>query len=861
MRTLILIFILFPVLAPAQVWDDFSDGNFDSDPAWTGDSVQFEVNTSGQLHLKSSEADTSCLSTRDSLFGSTEWNFWLKISFNTSANNNVRVYLAADRPVSAASLNGFFLQVGGTNDSVFLVRQTGVQLRYLFRASGLFTGNSTNTIRFRVLLDSAGMWTLWADPTGGTNFFAEGSCQDGIPTGALWFGLYVRYTSSNATKVYFDDLYIGPERVDSIAPSLVSARFLSPETLLLKFSENLTVASAGDITNYRLGHTGSPVAATPDSSAPDRVVLQLGGPVPPEYRDTLFISGMTDLAGNVASGMSCAVTYYRAKAFDILIHEIMADPDPPGALPPSEYVELFNRSGFPVCMEGWTFEYGFSSKVFPDVVIPPLGYLIISRGTPFEGYGTGINLFTSSSSLSNEGTVLTLKNEHQSVIHTVNYSLDWFEGSFKEDGGWSLEMVDPGNPCGCQGNWLASEDPEGGTPGQGNSVNRANPDTVSPFAMRSWLSAERALDLLFSEQMDSTTLRAVSGWEIDPDIGFPDSILLIGPEFRQIRLCFPHQFSPDTLYSIRTGAEPRDCSGNYLDTTRFCFVGMPVLPGCRDLVINEILTNPVIGGKRFIELYNRSDRIFDMAQLAVSIIDSGMVQAEDLHEITTSPYLLFPGDYVVITDDPADIMTRYHTAPVTSFILMGSFPSLADDEGVVTVVRKSDLFVLDQVLYREEMQFPLLNSRDGVSLERVSPEGNSGDETNWHSASEQSGYATPGLENSQFRNENTATSEIRIDPAVFSPDNDGHDDVVAIVLSTEEPGWMVNGWIFDATGRKVRQLINSGLPGSELMLYWDGTNDHREIVRPGIYILYLELLDSSGRTERRKRTIVLSYPH
>ena len=55
MKCLILIFLLIPLVLKAQVRDDFSDGNFTSDPAWSGDTAAFEINSLNQLHLNSND--------------------------------------------------------------------------------------------------------------------------------------------------------------------------------------------------------------------------------------------------------------------------------------------------------------------------------------------------------------------------------------------------------------------------------------------------------------------------------------------------------------------------------------------------------------------------------------------------------------------------------------------------------------------------------------------------------------------------------------------------------------------------------------------------------------------------------------
>ncbi len=49
----------------------------------------------------------------------------------------------------------------------------------------------------------------------------------------------------------------------------------------------------------------------------------------------------------------------------------------------------------------------------------------------------------------------------------------------------------------------------------------------------------------------------------------------------------------------------------------------------------------------------------------------------------------------------------------------------------------------DHFAYREQMHFDLLKDKEGVSLERLSPDGASDDPRNWHSAASAVGYATP----------------------------------------------------------------------------------------------------------------------
>lgn len=226
MKKLITIVLLCGSLcAGAQFTDSFNDGNFIADPPWTGDTALFEINSSNQLHLLASVADTAFLATPGSCLAGAEWRFWMKMSFNTSSNNYARIYLVSDMADLKGPLNGYFLQAGGSDDSVSFYRQQGMQYTRLCSCSHLFTGHSTNTFRFRVTRDTEGNWEIGADSTGNTNYFIAGACRDTIIGSSAFFGAWCRFTSSNGSKFYFDDFYAGPVIHDTLSPGFSGLKF------------------------------------------------------------------------------------------------------------------------------------------------------------------------------------------------------------------------------------------------------------------------------------------------------------------------------------------------------------------------------------------------------------------------------------------------------------------------------------------------------------------------------------------------------------------------------------------------------------------------------------------------------------
>jgi flagellar hook assembly protein FlgD len=156
------------------------------------------------------------------------------------------------------------------------------------------------------------------------------------------------------------------------------------------------------------------------------------------------------------------------------------------------------------------------------------------------------------------------------------------------------------------------------------------------------------------------------------------------------------------------------------------------------------------------------------------------------------------------------------------------------------------------------MQFQLLNSFQGVSLERIHPDFLTQDKKNWHSASESSGFGTPGYKNSQYSQFQNNDADILIEPEVFSPDNDGRNDILNIRYKFSNPGYVASVTIFDSRGRKVKGLVTSEMLGTEGYFTWDGLNDANQKASIGIYVIYIEIFNLDGKTSRYKKTCVLA---
>ena len=199
-----------------------------------------------------------------------------------------------------------------------------------------------------------GLWKLFIDPTGGTNYVQEASGTDNTFTSTGFFGVYCKYTTTNAAKFFFDDFYIYSP--PDIAPaSLDSVKVISQNQVDAYFSEALSFASAQIVGNYYVNNgIGVASSAIQDTINPALVHLTFPNNFVNEQDILTAVTGVQDLAGNNTLNSTNKFFYFLPQANDIVINEIMADINPvPNSLPPYEYIELHNRTNFPVKLNGW----------------------------------------------------------------------------------------------------------------------------------------------------------------------------------------------------------------------------------------------------------------------------------------------------------------------------------------------------------------------------------------------------------------------------------------------------------------------------------------------------------------------------
>lgn len=646
---------------------------------------------------------------------------------------------------------------------------------------------------------------------------------------------------------------------DVTGPQIASVTVLDSLHLSLCFNDVISAMQLSTASNYTIsGGIGSPTMAVA-SGGNACVVLSLANKLINATNYSITVSGISDCNGNNVSPNVAALSYYKHKAYDVVINELMPDPDPAIDLPNEEYVELKNRTPYAISLKNWSFSTPSSSKKLPDITIKPDSFVVLTGTGNFNTFYVNYGIFayevTSFPSLLNDGTTLTLRDSNGVVMHSISYTSGWYNDVNKADGGWSLEMIDPNNPCGSQSNWHASTDVIGGTPGRRNSVLATNTDNSSPQLDRIIVVTADTIILVFNEPLDSASMVNPAIYTFDNGLGQPTYIQPMASDFKKVRLKLSSSMQPGVVYNCSVLSGMTDCVGNPLINGSGQFA-LPEWPAANDVVINEILSDPNTGGVDFVELYNRSSKTINLKDLRIGSMDTLNNILKDTEIITDEGFLLFPESYLVISEDQSAVKQQYLTSNPKGFLDVEDLPSMNIDEDVVTLSDANGA-VIDNFKYTEKMHFPLLVSTKGVSLERIDFNRPTDDRTNWNSASEGVGFATPAYRNSQYLQADGG-SGVSISNPLFSPDNDGYNDVLNISYKLDEPGKAANVHIYDSKGRHVRYLIRNEQLAQDGTFSWNGINDDNEKAPIGIYIVYVELFNLSGKVNKYKLSCTLA---
>ena len=538
---------------------------------------------------------------------------------------------------------------------------------------------------------------------------------------------------------------------------------------------------------------------------------------------------------------------------DIVINEIFIDPTPSIGLPEYEYIELYNRTNTDVILTNWTLKIGTTEKVFPLSEIKADSFVVLLKSDIIDSFPQNISkIGFTSVSLTNAAGEIYLYDNYGKLISSVEYTDSWYNDDNKKEGGWSIEQIEPNLFCEEKNNWRASIDAIGGTPGKKNSVSELLVHSENLRIINAYAQNSNSIKVHFNKKMDSSDVSFTGSYSVDKEIGIPINVTFLTETSNEMILSFSDNFQSSVIYYLSVKTNLSDCSGNEIDTTLRYKIALADSCLTYDIIINEILFDPKDDGVDYVEIFNNSDKVFDLKYFRISNYLLDWNTPENWKVIIEDSRFIFPDEYWVLTTDSAKVKHQYSTENPYNFIQLESMPTFSNDEGTVAIIHKSLLNTIDVLAYSDEMHHPLLSDFDGVSLERISPEMGE-----WQSASSTSGFGTPTFRNSQFIS-NILDGEITFSSEIFSPNNDGFEDALIISWEFERTDLMGSISVYNSDGMLLNVLVNNEFLGASGSKLWNGTDENNFILTQGMYIILIDVISDDGFVNKYKKVVVLS---
>ena len=528
---------------------------------------------------------------------------------------------------------------------------------------------------------------------------------------------------------------------DEIAPSILSVEVDNANQITISFDENIDTGTL-TASNFSIGGIGEATGITIVNE--QQVIVVFGSSGFQSGNNYTVVANVADCIGNL--GMSDFMFLYfateLAEPFDVLITEFMANPNDALLMPEVEYIEVYNRSNKIIDLS--TLELNGSAIEY-DVLMPNSYKLICNSEDDKQSFIDEVGIDTmdiaiSSFTLSNSGSNITLKIQGGEVIHELDYGLSWYNDSSRDDGGWSIEMINLDWYCKGMVNWMACQNEitigPGGTPAAQNSVFSNASDNASPTILQVSPNSNMQVTIVFDENLEASTLFTIN-FSIN-GIGNATNVAF-GSDNNIVVATFGSPFQSESEYTLAVN-DVADCLGNTGNSTFLFNYYETENPEPFDILITEFMANPnmeespLLPTAEYIELYNRSDKIVNLESM-------DLVSGQ---EVTLGYHILLPGEYVVLCSD--EFVEAF--SPFGNVLGVGTLPVLSNSADFIELVDASSISI-HKINYTLAWYNNPAKDDGGWSIEMVNPELYCYGSNNWRASNDDIG-GTPATQNSVF---------------------------------------------------------------------------------------------------------------
>jgi hypothetical protein len=487
----------------AQLQEDFSDRDYTRDPEWIlSDPSDWSINTIKQLQSNRLIPNSYCwISTPHSLVDSVQWEIDVHLLFNPSSLNYLDIYLISSDSIPIANTTtGYFVRLGNTEDEISLYRKDADNkiIKIIDGVNGLLN-KSENRYRLKVTRRGKSKWGLWYDESmSGSQYVNGGTGIDSTYQQSRYFSILIQQSSSGFFQKHFiDNISIRSFVPDKTPPYLLKSSIINTETIQLQFNEEIHPSSAIDISNYVMNNgVGQTRSVTKDSLIINSCNILLDQQLLSGKEYQMLIKNISDVSGNKMKDTLVPLFFYTPQRGDVIINEILFNPTGNG----SDYVEIMNRSSYPINLNGFSLaniNLSASSinvkKIFTnDYEIKPGEYLVFTDdkeniiSTFRVRQKEKIFALSSMPSLPNETGNIRLTDNEGLIIDELYYDENWHFPLLNQREGVALERIYPGEPTQNKNNWNSASKSSGyGTPTGPNSQSQIARETNTEISFSS----------------------------------------------------------------------------------------------------------------------------------------------------------------------------------------------------------------------------------------------------------------------------------------------------------------------------------------------------------------------------------------
>lgn len=488
---------------------------------------------------------------------------------------------------------------------------------------------------------------------------------------------------------------------------ILTAEVENDNDLLVQFTLPLQVSSV-DLSDFELSNGATPTNLTFDNSETVRLTFA-----------NAFSNGSYEVIVNALESLTngwqiednSKAEFFRFDEYqegDIVITEFMYNP--PSGYP--QYVELYNRSGRFLSIKDFELLRAAGSSSLGGVIsefdqaIEPGGYLVITEDSDMLGnvFGSGpwFEMDDFPGFTQTVSDQIRLVDPDGNPVETILYDPSIWGG-----GEVALERKSIDAPANDFNNWGESLHEDLGTPGEENTV---SPDDGPSLISATFVDSETVL-VTFSGSLDTDAI-STGNFEINRNRSV-ESVEFINSTQAEVSL--DGQMNSGQTYTITVTNIP-DIFGNQLEEDQASFTYYFVQTAeAGDIVINEFMYDEPDGYTEYVELYNMSDKVFNL---------SGWQQANDTgtRRVLTEEQIYFPPKSYMVILPNEELLSIF---PDIDFVNAGSSLPALKNGGDEIVITNAAGVTLDSLRYSSEW------GGDDVALERIDQGAISSDINNW----------------------------------------------------------------------------------------------------------------------------------